>query len=79
MWEIEYSDEVKFYFLDNGDRGFALLVKLEELSYTSTGMPPEGCTQLEPGYYWWEVLRHSVVYRTITENRLEILTVKPKA
>jgi hypothetical protein len=78
MWEIEYSNEVKFYFIDNSDLVFDLLVRIEELRYTTDGIPTEGCAQLDPGYYWWEVLRHIVVYRIVTKNRLEILKVKPK-
>ena len=31
MWEIDYTEEVKFYFIDNGDLVFDLLVRIEEL------------------------------------------------
>jgi hypothetical protein len=77
MWEIEYSNEVKFYFLDNGDLVFDLLVRIEELRHTPNGIPPGGCTQLEPNFYWWEILRHIVVYE-IKGQKLIIEIVKPK-
>ena len=35
MWEIEYTEEVKFYFIDNGALVFDLLIKIEELRYTA--------------------------------------------
>jgi len=77
MWAIRYSDEVKFYFLDNGDLVFDLLVKIEELRYIPEGIPPEGATQLEPNFYAWEVLRHIVIYEQ-QGNVLVIEVVKPK-
>lgn len=78
MWEIDYSSEAKFYFIDNGDLVFNLLVKISELAHTPDGIPSEGCTQEAPGRYWWEVLQHIVIYRRIAnEKKLEILIVKP--
>jgi hypothetical protein len=76
MWAIEYSDEVKLYFIDNGDLVFALLVRIEELRYLSDAIPPEGCTQLEPNVFMWDVLHHTVVYRK-SEQTLVIAIVKP--
>ena len=78
MWAIRYSDEVKFYFLDNGDLVFDLLVKIEELRYIPEGIPPEGATQLESNFYAWEVLRHVVIYEQ-QDGVLVIQVVKPKA
>ena len=49
MWGIEYSEEVKFYFIDNGPYAFALLVKIEELKFYVNGLPPEGCIQIDLG------------------------------
>lgn len=77
MWAIEYADEVKYYFLDNGDLVFDLLVRIEELRLTHDAIPPEGCTQLDLGFYWWEVLQHIVIYEK-KENTLIIEVVKPK-
>lgn len=76
MWAIRYSDEVKNYFLDNSDLVFGLLVKIEELRHTKDGIPAEGCTQLELNFYWWEVLRHIVIYER-QSNTLIIEVVKP--
>ena len=77
MWAIEYADEVKYYFLDNGDLVFDLLVRIEALRLTPDGLPPEGCTQLDPDFYWWEVLRHIVLYERKGQTLL-IEVVKPK-
>lgn len=79
FWALEYSNEVKFYFLDNHPYTFDLLVRIEELKFTQDGIPPEGCHQDEPGYCLWEVLGHVVSYRRLAgeERRLEILIVKP--
>ncbi len=77
MWGIEYSDEVKHYFLDNGNFVFDLLIKIEELRHTADGIPPEGCTQLDLNFYWWEILRHVVIYER-KGKKLIIEIVKPK-
>lgn len=78
MWQIEYSDEVKFYFLDNYPYTFDLLVRIEELKFSENGIPPEGCRVLEPQRYWWEVLGHIVIYRLVPESGvLRVLIVKP--
>jgi hypothetical protein len=69
---------VKFYFVDNGDFVFDLLVKIEELKFTVDGIPFGGCTQLEPGIYLWEVLRHFVIFqRSEATRKLRIAAVKP--
>ncbi len=77
MWAIEYADEVKYYFIDNGDLVFDLLIRIEELRLTPHAVPPEGCTQLDPGFFWWEVLQHIVIYEK-KGNTLIIEVVKPK-
>lgn len=79
MWEIEYSQEVKYYFVDNYPYTFDLLVRIEELKYIQSGIPSEGCVELEPGFYWWEVLQHAFIYERITEQpqKLIVVVVKP--
>jgi hypothetical protein len=78
VWKLEYTDEVKHYFVDNGDLVFDVLVKIEELKFTADGAPPEGCTQIEPNIYLWEVLRHWVIYQRTTATRtLRIAAIKP--
>lgn len=34
MWTIDYAEEVKLYFVDNGDLVFDVLVKIEELKFS---------------------------------------------
>jgi hypothetical protein len=80
MWELDYNEEVKYYFLDNDPYTFPLLIKLEELKFEPDAIPQEGCTPLdeEPGLFMWVVLDHLVVYEKLAvEHRLRILVVKP--
>lgn len=76
MWEIEYSQEVRFHFLDNHPYTFELLVKIEELRHIPEGVPPENHIELEPGYHLWTVLDHQVLYER-DEKRLTVWAVKP--
>lgn len=78
MWELEYADEVKFYFLDNYPYTFELLVKIEELKFAKDGVPSEGSAGIQSGYFWWKILDHTVIYRLFSEKRMiRILVVKP--
>jgi len=78
MWAIEYSEEVKFYFIDNGPYTFDLLVKLEELKFYEDGIPPESCIQIDLSWYMWMVLNHVVIYELAAAKRsLIIWVVKP--
>lgn len=78
MWELDYSDEAKCYFLDNYPYTFDLLIKIEELKFTEEGLPTAGYQLAEAGYYWWEVLDHFVIYRVRPEvKRIRVFVVKP--
>lgn len=78
MWAIQYSEEVKLYFIDNGPYTFDLLVKLEELKFYADALPPEGCLQIDLGWYMWLILNHIVIYEiTPTTKSLTIWVVKP--
>lgn len=78
MWEIDYAEEVKLYFVDNGDLVFDVLVKIEELKFFDDAIPPEGAIEIEPNLYLWKVLAHSILYRRIVATRnLMIAVVKP--
>ena len=79
LWEVEYANEVRNYFLDNDPYSFDLLVRIEELRYSPDAIPPEGCTPLteEPNNYLWLVLNHVVVYEKVGTNLLKIWAVKP--
>lgn len=80
MWELDYTEEVKLYFLDNYPYTFDLLVRIEELKFSPDAKPPEGCMHVPPNFYFWRVLDHLVIYRKLIEsNTLEILVVKPTA
>ena len=76
MWQIDYSEEVKSYFLDNYPYTFDVLVKIEELKFLPNAIPQDGCTQLEPNFYHWTVLDHLVLYEK-KGQMLYIWVVKP--
>lgn len=82
MRRVDFSDEAKFYFLDNGDYVFDLLVQIEALKYRPDNMPPEGLTSIgdpdRPNLYLWEVLNHAV-YLNREPDRILIAAVKPIA
>ena len=78
MWAIEYSNEIKFYFIDNDPYTFALLIKIEALRHQLNAIPQEGCTQINGGLLWWETLEHIVIYERVeAEKRIIIVTIKP--
>ncbi len=80
MWQLEYSDEAKFYFIDNDPYSFDLLIRIEELKYFADAVPPEGCTLLEGNLYLWEVAAHYVLFEKLSaDDRLLIAVVKPLA
>jgi hypothetical protein len=79
MCEIEYSDEVKAYFLDSGDLAFGLLRQFAELMITPNGLPLEGYTKTPEGLIRWETPQSIVFYERIEqEKRLIIAVIKPK-
>ncbi|MCX6050243.1 MAG: hypothetical protein NT075_34530 [Chloroflexi bacterium] len=82
MWTLNYSEEVKTYFVDNEPYCFDLLVRIEELKFDASAVPPEGLTPLddpeEPSLYLWLVLAHAVILRKIVDEKiLYIIAVRP--
>lgn len=78
MWQLDYTRETRNYFIDNDPYTFSLLIKIEELKFTPEGIPPEGCTQIEDGLLWWEILNHAVIYERLeTAKQLIICAIKP--
>ena len=65
LWDIEYSLEARNYLYDSYPYTEAILIAIEELRFIKDALPPQGGTQLEPGVYMYEMLRHLVVYRRI--------------
>ena len=76
LWEIQYSDEVKFYFVDSGDYTGNLLGEIERLRYAPDGLPAENYREIGPDLLVWEVLNHLVFYQR-REKTLLIAVVKP--
>jgi len=79
MWRITISEEATHYLEDNLSLIDELIQAIDALMATDDGIPPAGCTQIEPGIYWWEVARHSVIYTRILgeKPRLRISVIKP--
>ena len=75
MLRIEYSPEVKFYFLDNDPYTFELLVKIEELRHTHDGLPTDSYN-MSDNLILWNVLEHTVAYR-IVGDLIDVRAVKP--
>jgi hypothetical protein len=83
MWQLEYSREARNYAIDSHPYNEAVLIALEGLALTVEGIPAEGCTQVEPGVYLWEVADHQAVYERIlgpegAPRLLHVLILKPK-
>lgn len=78
MWHLEYDREPSNYAIDSHPYNEAVLIALEELAQTDDGIPAEGCTEIEPGLYLWEVADHLVIYERIeAQRRLHVLILKP--
>lgn len=82
MWTLHYSEEVKSYFVDNEPYCFDLLVRIEELKFSSDAIPDEGLTPLddpdEPDLYLWLVFNQVVLLRKVErENNLYIIAIRP--
>ncbi len=78
MWTLDYTDEVKYYFVDNGDFVFDLLVQIEILKFIDSGVPSEDCVQIDSNIFRWKVLGHYVFYeRNEFLHRLRIAVLKP--
>lgn len=77
VWSLDYTDEAKYYFVDNGDFVFDLLVQIEVLKFSESGIPLEDCTQIEANIFLWKVLGHYVIYeRNVNLRRIRIAVVK---
>jgi hypothetical protein len=76
LWEIEYSDEVKFYFVENGDFTGNLLGEIERLRYSPAGLPAENYREIETGLVVWEIWNHLIFYWRRGKTLL-IAVVKP--
>lgn len=80
IWEIAYSDEARNYLYDSYPYTEAVLIEIERLRLIKDAVPGEGCTQIEPNIYMWDVLQHMVLFEKVTavaKPKLKILIVKP--
>jgi hypothetical protein len=84
MWQLEFDRKPGNYAIDSHPYNEAVLIALEDLALNAEGIHAEGCTQIEPGAYLWEVADHQVVYQRIPSPEgaphcLRVLILKPKA
>jgi hypothetical protein len=75
LWGIDFTDEVKNYFIDNGDYTGNLLGEIELLRYRQDGLPEQNYSEIED-HIVWGVLRHWVYY-VKRDGTLLIVSVKP--
>lgn len=77
-WSTSYAQEVKNYFVDNGELVTDVFMAIEALKF-SDGIPDSGATQIVQGELLFEVGNHIVIYERIAAQRLiVVLIVKPK-
>ncbi len=77
MWVIEYSEEAKYYLLDNYPYTFDLHVQIETLKHYPNGIPPQGLTPAgDDDLYFWLVLDHVVILSRVG-NQIIIEAIKP--
>ncbi|CAN5779364.1 hypothetical protein BH10CHL1_BH10CHL1_47850 [soil metagenome] len=78
MWTLKYTQEAQSYFIDNDPYTFQVLVKCEELKHYHGGIPETGCTQIDDGLLWWEVLDQAVIFERIeAKQQIIIVAIKP--
>ncbi len=77
LWEIEYTREVKNYFIDSGAYTGNLLGEIERLRYRESGLPEANYAEIEPDHIEWFVLDHWVYYWKEENRKLVIAVVKP--
>lgn len=78
MWEIEFTQEVKNYFVDNGRHVARLYLVVRDLINTE-GIPRAGAHQDGPGELSFEAENHTVYYQRFEERKLiRVEAIKPK-
>ncbi len=80
MWLIEYTKEVRNYIFDSYPYTHMVWQAIKSLCQTPSGISAQGCTQLEPNVFLWEVADHEVLYeRNSDEHKLIVFVLKPSA
>lgn len=77
MWVVDFSQEAKFYLLDNYPYTFELHARIEGLKFDPDRIPAEGLTPTaEENLYFWLVLDHVVILSRF-EQSIIIEVIKP--
>ena len=79
MWKLNYTLEANNYAFDSHPYNEDVLIAIERLALTATGLPPENCREWKPDYYLWSVASHYVTFHRILEPQptITILMIKP--
>jgi hypothetical protein len=75
-WEIDFSEEVRNYFIENGDFTGNLLGEIMRLIYTENGLPEGDYAPFDGEFILWLILGHEVYYRR-QGNTILVAVVKP--
>lgn len=81
MWEIKFTKEAANYAIDSHPYNEQVLIAIETLAFTATGLSSEG-TYIEnddsEDILIWEIADHLVYYQIfLQENRIRIEVIKP--
>lgn len=81
MWEIKFTREAASYAIDSHPYNEQVLIAIETLAFTTTGLSSEGSyieNDDSEDILIWEIAGHLVYYQIFPqENRLRIEVIKP--
>lgn len=63
IWDVEFSQEASNYAVDSHPYNENILIAIERLAFSSTGLPNEGTHQLLEDWCIWDIAEHTVVYQ----------------
>jgi len=79
MWKLEYTQEANHYALDSYPYNEDVLVAIELLAQTESGLPESAYREWKPGHFIWSVAEHYVAFHRIIDAQptIIILLIKP--
>ncbi len=80
MWILNYAREANNYALDSHPYNEDVLIAIEVLAQTESGLPTENLWEWKPDHYIWEVAGHSVAFQRILvpPQTLFIIAIQPE-
>jgi hypothetical protein len=81
MWELEYSRAARNYALDSHPYNEDVLIAIELLAQSPSGIPQADYTESPPGEFLWEVAGHFVAFERVLfpRRKLRIVAIWPIA